>query len=224
MSFKDFFNRYKVLAFIIYALALSILLLVLKTFWVKLVFVLPLFALGGYIIYQNYRRAAGRLTAVKTDGGGEIQITQNAVIRAVHNACKEIEDIKYAGSEAKRGEDGVHVKVFIKIIKAKLIEASETTRELIKELVEYELGIKIDKVDIIVINTTHTLNVKKLTNGESGDEGKRIERRAVYDENSPSYLLHYGSEKKIYKVPSNYVEEEVAIETTETEQTFLGEE
>lgn len=224
MKLKDFFNKYKIVAFIIYALVLSLLLLIFSSFWVKLIFILPLLVLGAFILFDIFpKRREGQLTAVKVDGNGEIQITSWAIVRAVRNVCKLVEDIRYDSCIAANGKNGLIIRLSIKIVNAKLLEVSELTRELVKDVVENEMDIKIEKVDIVVVNTVNEMELQKVTKEGSS---KRVERKAVYGENSPSYLLSFGLREKVFSVPSDYIEEEIeeGAETDEKDDKANGEE
>lgn len=223
MNFKDLYNKYKILAFVIYALLLSLLLMILNTFWVELILALPLMVLGGFILYDIFpRRGDLHLSGIQVGGKGEVQISQWAFVRAVRRACKEVTEIKYSSCVVSEGSDGLEIKLSIKVVNSQLLEISEVTRELVKEFVEGELNVKVGKVDIVVVNTAYELGVKKLGNEEEKEEAKPAAKQAVYSEDSPSYLLKYGSGEKVFKIPTDYVEKET--ESEEKEEDNIDEE
>jgi len=202
MTFREFFHKSKFMAFILYALLLTVLCIIDPIpWWVKLILALPLFALGIYLLIEIIiKLRAEKMTVIGADGKGTVRITAPAIIRAVRDACKAVQGINYADCAVSNEADGLHVALSLNIVRSRVLEISEVARELVKNLLEGQVNVKVGKIDIIVANVTYDYKVDKLHGGEEPEPVLE----AVYDEDSPSYRLSCGLDNKTFKVPSNH--------------------
>jgi uncharacterized alkaline shock family protein YloU len=217
MTFRDFFNRFKVLTFVLYAIALSVLLLFVEDILIGVVLSAPLFLLGLVILLGIFLRRDGHLHTVRAgdEEAGSVRISARAIEGAARMACKEIKELEFRRCAVSSGDSGLHIRLYIKILYAKLLETSEIAATFVKELVETELEIKVEKIDVVVVNTEHHLRVEKIT------DKTVMEQKAVYGDNK--YLLGFTTAQKVYQPPVAYTQAETHVSAADVEKEFLKE-
>lgn len=160
---KEFFDRYKVVIFLICALAAGLAFAILPFELWKFIVYIPIAALGVFLLVKLFPRSSDEhLTVVRVNGDGSVLITKSAVARSAADAVKVIQEVKYLGCDVENSRSGINILINVKVLGARVVETSEVVKEFVKNLLEEELNVKVNKIDIVVKKVQYALKVRKI--------------------------------------------------------------